>query len=158
MSEPVKGHITYKGLQQQRLVLAALVLGLVAVFVGILLEVYYRGARATQISPAVQRLATPLNPVLNTDVLSQLDTYEQLSLELIKAEFALTPPSIALLAQQAAEAAEADGTASPAAQIDVVEAAVEENTLTEEEILSPDDLNGLLEDTDETEEAVPAQP
>jgi len=157
MSEPVKGRITYRGLQQQRLVLAALVLGLVAVFVGILLEVYYRGARATNISPSVQRLATPLNPVLNTEVLGQLDTYEQLSLELIKAEFANTPPSIALLARQAAEAAQADAPASQAGQVDVVEAAVEENTLTDEEILSPEDLTGLLEDTDETEEAVPAQ-
>lgn len=157
MSEPVKGRITYKGLQQQRLVLAALVLGLVAVFVGILLEVYYRGARATQISPAVRRLATPLNPVLNTEVLTQLDTYEQLSLEVIKAQFTLEPPSVALLAQQAAEAAEADGQASPSAQIDVVEETVVENTLTEEETLSPEDLNLLLENTEPPEEAVPAQ-
>jgi len=155
MSEPMKGRITYKGLQQQRLVLIALVLGLVAVSVGILLEVYHRGARVTQITPAVQRLAVPLNPVLNTDVLSQLDTYEQLSLELIRAQFAVEVPAAAQLAQQAAEN-EATQSAQ-AAQQDLVEATVQENTLTEEEILSAEELDSLLEDTEADEEAPPAQ-
>jgi hypothetical protein len=157
MSEPRKTYVSYQSLQMQRLLLAGLILGLLAVIVGVLFEVYYRGARATQISPAIRRLAEPLNPVLNTDVLAQVDEYEQLSLEQIRAQFAANPPSI-LVSQLAAQQAEEDAasvpiaaepsssTATPSATItgDVVQQTVEDNTLSEEESLTDEELDALL--------------
>lgn len=156
MSEPRKTYVSYQSLQMQRLLLAGLILGLIAVMLGILFEVYYRGARATQISPAIRRLAEPLNPVLNTDVLSQVDEYEQLSLDQIRAQFAANPPSI-IVSQLAAQQAQAtasvqiapqgqSSTATDSATInqDVVQQTVNENTLTEEEALTDEQLDALL--------------
>jgi len=142
MSEITGKYLSYGSLRQQRMILTALVLGLVAVFIAILLEIYYRGARATQIDARVRQLAEPLNPVLNIKVLSQLDTYEQLSLAEIRQRFANEPPSVALLRSQA------EREASSSAQVDIVTQTIEENTLSEEEVLSQEEIENFLESSE----------
>lgn len=140
MAQVNKNYISYASLRAQRLLLGALVLGLLVVVVGILFEVYYRGAQATKISPAIRVLAEPLNPVLNTEVLAQLEGYEQLSLDLIKSDFALQPPS------QIVSSAQGQTSATESAQPDLVQQSIEDNTLSEEETLSDEELNSLLEE------------
>lgn len=67
-------HYSYRTLYQQRVVVAGLTLGLLAVIVGVSFELYLSTQRTT-IPSTVSRLTTPLDPLIDVSVVEKLETY-----------------------------------------------------------------------------------
>lgn len=71
---------TYSGLLRRRILVATLTLGLVAVVLGVLIDLIVTGQRSTIAAPT-QKLIAPLNPQLDLEVLEQLEAYELVTFE-----------------------------------------------------------------------------
>lgn len=70
---------SYGSLLRQRLVVAALTLGLVAVAIGVMVDIIAVSQRTT-IPPEVQRLIVPLNPQLDITTVERLEATQQVTL------------------------------------------------------------------------------
>lgn len=75
---PLK-RFSYGTLLRQRLVIAALTLGLVAVFIGVIVDLIAVSQRTT-IPPEVQRLIVPLNPQLDVSTVERLEATQLVTL------------------------------------------------------------------------------
>lgn len=70
---------SYSSLLRQRLVIAGLTLGLVAVAIGVIVDIVAVSQRTT-IPPEVQRLILPLNPQLDVSTVERLEATQQVTL------------------------------------------------------------------------------
>lgn len=73
-----KKSLSYQGLLQQRVVLVGLVLALVVVMLGIGVQLFSSQQRS-QVDPELQKMARPLNPTLDIEILEKVDRYQQLN-------------------------------------------------------------------------------
>lgn len=70
---------SYSSLLKQRIILAGLTLGLVAVAIGVMIDIFATSKKTT-IPPKVRQLIQPLNPQLNLTVIEKLEKYELVTL------------------------------------------------------------------------------
>lgn len=74
---------SYSNLLHQRIILAGLTLGLVAVVTGVMIDILATSQRTT-IPSSTRKLIEPLNPQLNLTVVEQLEEYELVTLQQAK--------------------------------------------------------------------------
>lgn len=71
---------TYQGLLHQRTLVAGLTLGLVAVMIGVSVDLIFTGQRST-IPATTQRLIVPLDPQLDISVIEAVEGYQEVTVE-----------------------------------------------------------------------------
>lgn len=72
--------LSYQGILRQRIVVAALTLGLLTVIIGVSIELYASTQRTT-LPSAIQRLIVPLDPLIDLDTIEALEEKQFVSLE-----------------------------------------------------------------------------
>lgn len=85
-------HYSYGVLIRNRMVLAGLTLGLVTIMLGVFIELTLTSQRST-ISPTVQKLIEPLNPLLDIETVERLEEYPLVTREAIRE--AIAPRDVA---------------------------------------------------------------
>ncbi len=77
-------HFSYATILRQRLVVAGLTLGLIAVMIGVGIDIYISNNRTT-IPSSTRALTEPLDPQLDVDTVLRLESYETVTVESARA-------------------------------------------------------------------------
>ncbi|MCD8484073.1 hypothetical protein LRY65_03380 [Candidatus Woesebacteria bacterium] len=116
--------LSYAGILRQRLVVAGLTLGLIAVMIGVGIDIYLSNTRTT-IPSTTRALTEPLNPQLDVETVLTLESYET-----VTTEGARTYVREILLRQQQEAAAEEAAVQESLGELGLVEATESAETTT----------------------------